>query len=228
MRACSSHMFRANARAHLALPPPTFQLHRHRQFGRVLTACSRVSSRVNPIEVVLYCKLERESPYCKGTRNSVGRSGGRGSNRAFRRPGSCGMNIPTDHRVLNEQERLVAASRLFEASLDRLSQFVPAQSTVSQTAMKRARLTAAALLKLARDTADAAKMSTAWLQREKACKYAPNTSRSVLADITNSRVDGKQGGYGKKMRQEPHADTARVLRSGNADAQMYKMITAPL
>ena len=59
------------------------------------------------------------------------------------------MNIPTDHRVLNEQERLVDASRLFEVKLDRLTQFVPAQSTVVQTALKQARRAAAALLRAA-------------------------------------------------------------------------------
>ena len=81
--------------------------------------------------------------------------------------GSCGMNISPEHRVLNEQERLVAASRLFEDSLDRLDKFVPVQSTTAQTAMKKARRAAAALPEVARDTANAVKMGAAWHRREK-------------------------------------------------------------
>ena len=98
--------------------------------------------------------------------------------------GSCGMNISPEHRVLNEQERLVAASRLFEDSLDRLDKFVPVQSTTAQTAMKKARRAAAALPEVARDTANAVKMGAAWHRREKTLKYAANTSGPVLADLT--------------------------------------------
>ena len=137
--------------------------------------------------------------------------------------GSCGMNISPEHRVLNEQERLVAASRLFEESLDRLDKFVPVQSTTAQTAMKKARLAAAALPEVARDTANAVKMGAAWHRREKALKYAASTSGPVLADLTNSRVDRTHYAYGKKSRHEPYADSARVLRSGDVDAQAYKM-----
>ena len=131
------------------------------------------------------------------------------------------MNISPEHRVLNEQERLVAASRLFEESLDRLDKFVPVQSTTAQTAMKKARLAAAALPEVARDTANAVKMGAAWHRSEKALKYAASTSGP--ADLTNSRVDRTHYAYGKKSRHEPYADSARVLRSGDVDAQAYKM-----
>ena len=133
------------------------------------------------------------------------------------------MNISPEHRVLNEQERLVAASRLFGETLDRLDKFVPMQSTAAQTAMKKARRAAAALPEVARDTANAVKMGAAWHRREKTLKYAANTSGPVLADLTNSRVDRTKKEYGKKSRHEPYADSARVLRSGDADAQAYKM-----
>ena len=133
------------------------------------------------------------------------------------------MNISPEHRVLNEQERLLAASRLFGETLDRLDKFVPMQSTAAQTAMKKARRAAAALPEVARDTANAVKMGAAWHRREKTLKYAANTSGPVLADLTNSRVDRTKKEYGKKSRHEPYADSARVLRSGDADAQAYKM-----
>ena len=133
------------------------------------------------------------------------------------------MNISPEHRVLNEQERLFAASRLFEETLDQLDKFVPMQSTAAQTAMKKARRAAAALPEVARDTANAVKMGAAWHRREKTLKYAANTSGPVLADLTNSRVDRTKKEYGKKSRHEPYADSARVLRSGDADAQAYKM-----
>ena len=68
------------------------------------------------------------------------------------------MNISPEHRVLNEQERLLAASRLFGETLDRLDKFVPMQSTAAQTAMKKARRAAAALPEVARDTANAVKI----------------------------------------------------------------------
>ena len=108
------------------------------------------------------------------------------------------MNISPEHRVLNEQERLVAASRLFGETLDRLDKFVPMESTAAQTAMKKARRAAAALPEVARDTANAVKMGAAWHRREKALKYAANTSGPVLADLTNSRVDRTKKAYGKK------------------------------
>ena len=115
------------------------------------------------------------------------------------------------------------ASRLFEVKLDRLTQFVPAQSTVVQTALKQARRAAAALLEVAHDTALGMNMGTAWSHRQKARKHDPNKSRVVLADITNSRVDRKKGGHGKKMRHEPYADCDSLLRSDKADAPQYKM-----
>ena len=108
------------------------------------------------------------------------------------------MNISPEHRVLNEQERLLAASRLFGETLDRLDKFVPMQSTAAQTAMKKARRAAAALPEVARDTANAVKMGAAWHRREKTLKYAANTSGPVLADLTNSRVDRTKKAYGKK------------------------------
>ena len=78
------------------------------------------------------------------------------------------MNISPENRVLEHQERLVDASRLFEVKLDRLTQFVPAQNTVAQTALNQARRAAAALPEVARITADAVEMGTAWHHREKA------------------------------------------------------------
>ena len=124
--------------------------------------------------------------------------------------GSCGMNISPEHRVLEHQERLVDASGLLGVKLDRLTQFVPAQNTVAQTALNQARRAAAALPEVAHDTALAMNMGTAWNHRQKARKHDPNKSRVVLADITNCRVDRKKGMDGTCGHHCSRRDTART------------------
>ena len=116
--------------------------------------------------------------------------------------GSCGMNISPEHRVLEHQERLVDASGLLGVKLDRLTQFVPAQNTVAQTALNQARRAAAALPEVAHDTALAMNMGTAWNHRQKARKHDPNKSRVVLADITmpHQLSCRSQKGHGRHMR----------------------------
>ena len=91
-----------------------------------------------------------------------------------------------------------------------------------------ARASSAAAMVASGDVTDTGKGGGARGRLEPETRAQKGKRRRPAADVaspgpTNPRVDRTKRAYGKSNRHEPYADSARVLRSGGADAQAYKM-----